>query len=66
MWVDAGPGQFAGQPLLKMGTDVVFDALGRFVQMVERQIKMLAQICLPEAMRAHERLRCMPPLFGKP
>src|SRR6185437_4164955 len=43
--VVAGLGELAGKLLLQGGADEVFETLGGFVEMVERQMEVLAEIC---------------------
>src|SRR5262249_55505808 len=63
--VDTGSIERLGQALLQFGPQIVLDSFGRRVQMIERQIEMLAQIKLPESMRADQRLRRRVPFGGQ-
>ena len=50
-----------GQALLQLRSDVMFDALRRRVQVVERQVEVLDQKGLPQPMRSNQRPRAFAP-----
>ena len=55
MRVEAGLVKLAGKLLLQRGAKEVLDALGWFVQVVQWQLKVFAEISFPQPVGAHQR-----------